>query len=174
MKFFDAINNYIDVVVKWVLIGLMLAIPGVMVFQVVIRYVFNYPTTWAEELVRIFFIWVVFMSACAALRRGEVVALDFIISRVNRPLAFFLTQLGRLSVLVFLSFAIYSGYDMTFFVFMRKAPTPAMGFPLWLVYLAIPLGCFFMFYQFFLNLIRDLLDIGITGRHVEKTPKEHN
>ena len=157
MKFFDDINNYIDFSVKWVLIGLMVVIPGVMMFQVIIRYVFNYPTTWAEELVRICFVWVVFMSACAALRRGEVVALDFIIRRLNRHLAFFLTQLGRVFVLVFLSFAIYSGYDMTSFVFMRKAPTPAMGFPLWVVYLAIPLGCFFMFYQLLLNLIHDLL-----------------
>lgn len=158
MKILDQINNYIDQIVKWLLIVLMVAIPTIMMLQVVSRYVFNFPLSWAEELVRICFIWVVFMSACAALRRGEVVALDYLIKKLNKKLAFSLNLIGRLSVLTFLCFAIYSSYDMTAFVFQRASYTAAMEFPLWIVYLALPLGLFFMFYQLFVGLIHEILD----------------
>jgi len=158
VKILDHINNAIDRIVRWMLIILMLIIPAVMMMQIVIRYVFNYPLSWAEEFVRICFVWVVFMSACAALRRGEVVALDFFIKRLNRNFAFVLTLIGRLCVLVFLGFAIYSSYDMTAFVFERSSYTAAMQFPLWIVYLALPLGLFFMFYQLVIGMIHEIQD----------------
>jgi C4-dicarboxylate transporter DctQ subunit len=164
MKILDRINDYIDVLVKWILIILMLVIPAVMMLQVVVRYVFNYPLSWPEEFARICFIWVVFMSACAALRRGEVVALDFLISRFNHSVAFVLKMVGRIGVLVFLSFATYSSYDMMAFVFKRGSYTAAMEFPLWIVYLALPLGCVFMFYQ---------LAVGLAHEIIEKWRPEH-
>jgi len=158
VKILDQVNNVIDRIVRWILIILMLVIPSVMMLQIVIRYVFNFPLSWAEEFVRICFVWVVFMSACAALRRGEVVALDYVIKRLNRNLAFVLTLIGRLSVLVFLSFAIYSSADMTAFVFKRASYTAAMQFPMWIVYLALPVGLFFMFYQMVIGMIHEILD----------------
>jgi TRAP-type C4-dicarboxylate transport system permease small subunit len=158
MHYLDVINDFIDEVVKWIIIVLMLFIPAVMVLQVIIRYVFNYPLPWPEEAVRFALVWLVFMTACAALRRGEVVALDYVLVRLNRKVALCFTALGSLLMLGFLGVAIYSGVDMTWFMFKKGTPSPAMAFPTWIVYISLPIGCCLMSYQILMDLLHLLFD----------------
>jgi len=156
MKILEDINDRIDFLVKWVIILVMLMMPGVMVFQVIVRYIFNYPVAWAEEAVRYSFIWLVFMSACAALRRGELVATDLIIKRLNPKIAFFLTLIGRGCILVFLFTAAYSGVDMTTFVFKRGTLSAILQVPVWMVYCSLPIGCALMGYQIIIGLLHQI------------------
>jgi len=156
MKTLEDINDGIDRLVKWIIIIVMLIIPGVMVFQVIVRYVFNYPVAWAEEAVRYSFIWLVFMSACASLRRGELIATDFVIKRINPRLASGLTFIGRFCILIFLIIASYSGIDMTSFVFNRGTLSAILQVPLWIVYSSLPMGCVLMGYQIVLHLAHQI------------------
>jgi TRAP-type C4-dicarboxylate transport system permease small subunit len=156
MRILEDINDRIDRIVKWIIIVAMIIIPGVMTLQVVIRYVFNYPLSWAEESVRYTFIWLVFMSACAALRRGELIATDFVITRLPPRLAYGLTLISRVSILLFLAVAAFSGYDMTTFVLKRGTLSAVMQVPIWIVYGAMPVGCTLMGYQIVLNLIHQI------------------
>ncbi len=149
----EDVNDQIDCLVKWIIIATMVIIPVVMTLQVIMRYFFNYPLPWPEEGVRFSFVWLVFMSACAALRRGELVALDFVIQRVKPSLAFALMVVGRLSILVFLAFAIYSGSDMTAHVLGRGTNSPVLQIPVWIVYISLPVGCLFMGFQVCLHLV---------------------
>lgn len=158
MHYLDVINDFIDGVVKWIIIVLMLFIPAVMVLQVIIRYIFNYPLPWPEEAVRFAFVWLVFMTACAALRRGEVVALDYILVRLNRKVALCLTVLGSVLMMAFLMVAFYSGVDMTWFVYKKGTPSPALAFPTWIVYISLPIGCCLMGYQILVDLLHLLFD----------------
>jgi len=148
----EDVNDHIDYLVKWIIIVTMVIIPVVMTLQVVMRYFFNYPLPWPEEGVRFSFVWLVFMSACAALRRGELVALDFVIQRVNPSLAFALMVVGRICTLIFLAFAIYSGSDMTAHVLGRGTNSPVLQIPVWIVYISLPIGCLFMGFQVCLHL----------------------
>ncbi len=156
MKTFEDINDRIDGIIKWIIIVAMIIIPGVMTFQVIIRYVFNYPLAWAEESVRYTFIWLVFMSACAALRRGELIATDFLITRLPSRLAHGLIFVSRVCTLVFLGVAAFSGYDMTTFVLKRGTLSAIIQVPIWIVYSAMPLGCTLMGYQTILHLIHQV------------------
>lgn len=147
MKILDAISAGIDFAVRYLIIVLMILIPCVMVLQVGIRYIFNYPLPWPEELTRIAFVWLVFMTACAALKRGEIVSMRYIMDRLNYKLAFVLNILANILVLIFLAVAAYSGADMTLFVFHRGTPTPALEMPIWISYIALPIGCVLMGFQ---------------------------
>ena len=158
MRYLDAINDFIDAVVRWIIIVLMLFIPAVMLLQVIVRYLFNYPLPWPEELTRFAFVWLVFMTACAALRRGEVVALDYFLVRMNKKVAFGFTILGSLLMIGFLAVAIYSGVDMTWWTFKRGTPSPALAMPWWIVYISLPIGCSLMAYQVFVDLLHRLFD----------------
>jgi TRAP-type C4-dicarboxylate transport system permease small subunit len=158
MRYLDAINDFIDGVVRWIIIILMLFIPAVMLLQVIVRYLFNYPLPWPEELTRFAFVWLVFMTACAALRRGEVVALDYFLVRINKKVAFGFTILGSLLMIAFLAVAIYSGVDMTWWTFKRGTPSPALAMPWWIVYISLPIGCGLMAYQIFVDLLHRLFD----------------
>jgi TRAP-type C4-dicarboxylate transport system permease small subunit len=152
----ENVNDYIDGFVKWIIIVTMVIIPTVMMTQVVIRYVFNYPLGWPEEAARFAFVWLTFMSACAALRRGELATMAFFIQRMPRHIAYVLTVIGRLCILIFLAVAIYSGYDMTSFVFGRGTKSPVLPVPMWFVYMSLPVGCLFMAYQVVISLFHQI------------------
>jgi TRAP-type C4-dicarboxylate transport system permease small subunit len=152
----ENVNDHIDGFVKWIIIVTMVIIPTVMMTQVIIRYVFNYPLGWPEEAARFAFVWLTFMSACAALRRGELAAMGFFIQRMPRHLAFVLTTTSRLSILIFLAVAIYSGCDMTSFVFGRGTRSPVLPIPMWFVYMSLPVGCLFMAYQVVISLFHQM------------------
>ncbi len=158
MHYIDVINDFIDHVVKWIIIVLMLFIPAVMVLQVIIRYVFNYPLPWPEEATRFALIWLVFMTACAALRRGEVVALDYFRVRLSEKVARYLTIMGSVLMISFLMVVFYSGVDMTWFTFKRGTPSSAMELPWWIVYISVPIGCCLMSFQILADLLHLLLD----------------
>ena len=50
--------------------ALLIASVVVMTMQVVLRLVFNNPLSWPEEVVRYFFVWVVFLGSTVAVTRG--------------------------------------------------------------------------------------------------------
>ena len=52
--------------------------------QVVLRYVFNNPLTWSEELARYLFIWCAFLGWLVASRRNSHLAMTFVVERLPR------------------------------------------------------------------------------------------
>ena len=52
---------------------------GLTIFNVILRYGFNYPLPWIEEGVMIAFTWCVFLGTITAFRNGEHVAIDVIV-----------------------------------------------------------------------------------------------
>ena len=149
----ENLNDHIDRITKWVIIVAMMFMPAIMVLQVTLRYIFNYPLGWAEEAVRSIFVWLVFMSACAALRRGELIAMDFVVNRLAPRVASVLIACGRVCILFFLGTTGYYGYDLTAHVFSRGTDLPTIPVPLWVLYVALPLGCLFLGFQVVLSLI---------------------
>lgn len=149
----ENLNDHIDRLAKWVIIAAMMLMPAIMAIQVTLRYIFNYPLGWAEEAVRSIFVWLVFMSACAALRRGELIAMDFVVKRLASRVASVLIASGRVCILFFLGITAYYGYDLTAHVFFRGTDLPTIPVPLWVLYISLPLGCLFMAFQVVLSLI---------------------
>jgi len=52
--------------------------------QVVLRYIFNNPLTWSEELARYLFIWCAFLGWLVASRRHSHLAMTFVVDRLPR------------------------------------------------------------------------------------------
>ena len=50
--------------------------------QVVLRYIFNNPLTWSEELARYLFIWCAFLGWLVASRRHSHLAMTFVVDRL--------------------------------------------------------------------------------------------
>ena len=62
---FKAYSRFLDRLEKLFLmiLGLLLAaMTGIMVYQVVLRYLFHRPNVWAEEVVKFLFAWVCFVE----------------------------------------------------------------------------------------------------------------
>ena len=52
-------------------IGLLAAIFVILILQIAFRYVLNAPLVWPEEAARYLYIWVCYLGAAVALRRGS-------------------------------------------------------------------------------------------------------
>jgi len=69
----------IDAAAIAVFVGIFLCIFA----QVILRYVFNSPLTWSEELARYLFIWCAFLGWIIASRRGSHLAMTFVVERLS-------------------------------------------------------------------------------------------
>ncbi|WP_035779147.1 TRAP transporter small permease, partial [Arthrobacter sp. 35/47] len=64
--------------------GLLVATLGLIVLQVVSRYVFNTPFSWTEELARFALLWFTFVSAGFVMARRIHIAVDLLASKLGR------------------------------------------------------------------------------------------
>jgi TRAP-type C4-dicarboxylate transport system permease small subunit len=81
-----AMNGLLKVtrwVEEWLPAALMAVITLVVVSDVVGRYVFSRPLNWAGELATLLFIWLVFLAAPAALKRGLHVNVDLFVVNLS-------------------------------------------------------------------------------------------
>ena len=81
-----------------VLLGLVLAVlTGILFLQVIMRFVFESPITWAEEFPRIILIWLVFLGLVPTIK-GQHLVIDVL---KDRPTLRFLSTAVKWAVLLF-------------------------------------------------------------------------
>jgi C4-dicarboxylate transporter DctQ subunit len=111
----------------------------------VLRYVFLSPIAWAEEFSLYLLVWIVFIGASVAIRTRGHVAIDLVpraLSPVNRRR---LALLVGTLVLIFLAVFFYYSAAHTLRTAASGQVTPIMLAPMWLTYLAMPVGSALMF-----------------------------
>lgn len=139
----DAVNS----VVKYALAAFLTLMVAAAFAQVVIRFALpvlgiNVVAAWTEEIARFGMIWVVFVGAGWALRRGELIALDFIPMTVSRRLGILVKATAYFVCIAFSVLLVVIGLD---FAEMGHIETsPAMGLPKYWVFLALPVGAALM------------------------------
>ncbi|MGE5791192.1 MAG: TRAP transporter small permease, partial [Bacteroidota bacterium] len=65
---------------------LMLALTGVILYAVVMRYFFNAAPSWSEEVPRVLFLWVTYLAIAVAVKQGRSLRVTFLLDRLP-PLA---------------------------------------------------------------------------------------
>jgi TRAP-type C4-dicarboxylate transport system permease small subunit len=70
-----------------VCIATFAAIFGIMLCQIAFRYVLNALLVWTEELARYLYIWVCYLGAAAAFRRGNHIVVALVFERLPSRLA---------------------------------------------------------------------------------------
>jgi C4-dicarboxylate transporter DctQ subunit len=130
---------------EWTFIGGALAFTSVLLFaNVVLRYVFLSPLNWAEELTLYLMVWIVFVGGSIAVRTRGHIAIDLL------PLVLSPANRRRLAIAVGLAalafFAVFFWYSLEHVLRVRSINqlTPVMQAPMWLTYLAMPVGSFLM------------------------------
>ncbi len=148
-----------------VLILLMIGISCTMFLQVIMRYVFNMPLTWPEELSRYMWIWTVFFSMSYTIYMRNMLRVDvlaeFLPLRVKQGLEI---AIQFLSLIIYSIFAYYSLIVYRSLVISGRV-SPALRIPMYLVYSALCIG-------FILSIVRTLqliveLFMGINGKKTE-------
>lgn len=136
-------------VIKWLdehleeffLVLCLVAITVVSFLQVVIRKVPWIPAlTWAEEFCRFAWIWSVFISVPYTLKRGSMlrvtVLLDAMPEKVRKGFNIFVDVIN----LAAYAFLFYHSIPLVVDRFVSAELSPAMLWPMWLMYLFISIG----------------------------------
>jgi TRAP-type transport system small permease protein len=121
---------------------LLAAITIFMFGNVVLRYAFNAPIAWGDELTQFAFIWLVFLGAVAAMKTDAHYSLTLLIDLVPRPIAVLLGVMGDLAVIAICSaFAWYGLRVIQLFSFQTS---PSLELPMSVVYASLPLSAVLM------------------------------
>lgn len=122
--------------------------------NVVMRYVFLYPIYWAEELCRYLMVWMIFVGASQVTLQGGHVAVDIVPRLLPKRLKPVLGFLVNGVSIVFCIVLAYFAYKQMMRVRIAKQISPAMELPMWLVYLAIPLGTALMSIRYIQQMVQ--------------------
>jgi TRAP-type C4-dicarboxylate transport system permease small subunit len=124
---------------------------AIVFIQVVLRYIFSAPLSWAEEMTRYLLVWTSCLGAAYATKKGLHVSLQFIFNRfpdfLKRSIGFLL----QILVILFSTGCFVTGLDISFSQWNQISPglRLRMTWP----YLSIPCG----FSMIILFCIEDLL-----------------
>ena len=130
------------------------AIAVMVIVAVALRYLFNNPLTWGEELIVAMLTWMVFLGAAAAVRSQMHIRIDVMAPVFRQPKFTWLNVVTVLIGLAVIVVAIASCYE--FVLQELVVDSPMMGISKAWIVSAMPVGLTFML----LHVIRIWLDQG--------------
>ncbi len=147
--------EHLNVALESLALVCMAVMTVLIVAQVVLRYVFNAPLTWSEELARIVFIYMTFMGIGAAYGRRRHMFVDAIVTlfpmKIQKAIQWSVVGVASVFFLVVMVVTIRMIGDL----FRSELNTPALEIPMGLVYLIVPLGLSALIAQMWIHLLRE-------------------
>jgi TRAP-type C4-dicarboxylate transport system permease small subunit len=147
------LSNVIDRAMVGMVFLIVAAMVIVTTLQVVFRVVFN-ALTWSEELSRYLLVWGTFFGATLAYKRGNHIAVTFIIDFFPTRLRVWLNVFTYLLSLTFLVIVAQQGLNMISMQVFQVSP--ALGLPMQYVYWSIPLSLGIMIIHSFAGIADEL------------------
>lgn len=166
MQFIDKIrsvlsrlNMFIIQVCKALSLAILTALVAVVITGVFFRYVLNSSLSWSEDVSKILLLWLIFLASPIALRLGELITIDFLTEKLPSRLKHFVLAFSTLLVIAFCVVMVWQGE--LFALNGWKQVHVTVGFSMFWVFVAIPLGSFFMLLvaiEILLEQIENLID----------------
>lgn len=118
------------------------AVTAFMFVNVVLRYLFNAPISWGDELVQFTFIWLVFLGAVAAMKSNSHYAVETLMEVLPKVPAVAVGVLTDVAVIVICGVLAWYGYRiMMLFSFQSS---PSLELPMVIVNSSLPLAALLM------------------------------
>ena len=151
----DWLSEKYQVVMKPLLVALYTLLTVIVLYAVFMRYVLNSAPSWSEELSRYIMVWSALLAMSMALRQKRHIGLSSLVEKLwgkYSKVAFFLADA---SMLIFFLVMLVTGISMTFFVVNQRSPS--MNWPMWIPYMAIPVGGLFLSFETLILLLKKLV-----------------
>jgi TRAP-type C4-dicarboxylate transport system permease small subunit len=137
----NAASDYVDKATVSLVFLIMCAMVVVTTLQVICR-VFFAALTWSEELSRYLLVWGTFFAATMAYKRGNHIAITFVIEALPKKIHALFVIISYLLSLVFFATAAYYGIEMIQMQVFQISP--AMSIPMKYIYYSIPISMLIM------------------------------
>jgi TRAP-type C4-dicarboxylate transport system permease small subunit len=136
-----ALGLHLDRFLRGLLILLVLGLVLSVTWQVASRYLLQAPSSWTEESARFLLIWIGLLGAAYAYRTRAHMRLQFLEEKLGPAGARRLRAVVAFAVLVFaLAVLVVGGVRLVLLTLELEQVSAALGIPMGLVYLALPLS----------------------------------
>lgn len=131
----------IDKTLEWVLVFLLSVLVLDVLWQVASRYILNSPSSYTDELAGYLLIWVGLLGAAYVAGKREHLAIDLLLQRSSAKRRFKLEIIISIVVILFAIFVmIIGGSWLVYTRFYLSVKSAALGMPLGIVYLVLPVS----------------------------------
>lgn len=135
----------------------LLIITSFIVFiQVFLRFVFSYSMHWSSEAAIYLIIWFIFIGSSIAIREKAHVTVDAIVVLLPKCIQKVFAVIAYSLSVIFCIILVKVGLDMVNLAINKGITTPAMEIPMFLPYLAVPVGFLLMLIRFSQELLKEI------------------
>lgn len=132
----------------------LFAIFLVAISNIFMRYLFNTPLAWTEEVLQLLMVWATFLGASALVRRNEHVLIGMLSENLPTSLARWNDRLFNVGMVLIA--AIVLGYwGLQLLPYSNFRSTPMLQIPYMWIHVAIPVSAVIMAYHCLVRLARD-------------------
>lgn len=127
---------------EYIIAILMAAMCVTILLATISRYtsLFTVQLIWCEEFARFCMIYVCFLGAAVAVTRGSHFAMSAVVTATHGNVRKALVLIDYVITFIFLVFIVYFGAKQVTGMLNSGKISTIMGVPMWIVYLALPIG----------------------------------
>lgn len=129
-------------VLDWMQILLFGGLVSLSFVSVFSRYVLNFSLTWAEELTRYMFVWLVYLGASLCIRRRKHIVMDIVIASMKPGMKRIFSVINNIIMLAFVLVLAQQGFRMM--PILSTQASTALQLPMSFVYAAVPVSAILM------------------------------
>ena len=149
--------NYYNKLVKYsgyLASALFIAIGFIVSYEVIMRYLFNSPTIWVNEVSRFLQIWATYLALTYSFHKQDIIRITVIYDRLNENGKKILDFISFIFILIFSSFVVYFGWLIAYdSLKVGRTSSTILDVPSFLTELAIPLCFAFLVLRVILEII---------------------
>ena len=149
--------NYYNKLVKYsgyLASALFISIGFIVSYEVIMRYLFNSPTIWVNEVSRFLQIWATYLALTYSFHKQDFIRITVIYDRLNENGKKILDFISFIFILIFSSFVVYYGWLIAYdSLKVGRTSSTILDVPSFLTELAIPLCFAFLVLRVILEVI---------------------
>ena len=122
-NFIKILSDYIDKIICFIVISLTIILSILMAAGVFYRYVLNNSIYWAGEVSRYLLVYITFLGATIAYKRGAHVGIDIIVERLSKKVKVFFHYLITLTFIIFWLIILIKSFKLYPLYILQKTAT---------------------------------------------------
>ena len=150
--------NYYDKIVRYsgyLASALFISIGFIVSYEVIMRYLFNSPTIWVNEVSRFLQIWATYLALTYSFHKQDFIRITVIYDRLNETGKKILDFISFIFIIIFSCFVVYYGWLIAYdSLKVGRTSSTILDVPSFLTELAIPLCFAFLVIRVILEAIR--------------------
>ena len=156
MEIYDKIIKYSGYLAS----ALFVSIGFIISYEVVMRYIFNSPTVWVNEISRFLQIWATYLALTYTFHKKEFIRITVLYDKLNEKGKKILDFISDIFILTFSLFVLYFGWLIAYDSFkVGRTSSTILDVPSFLTELAIPLCFSFLVIRVIVEIFKFLKDL---------------